>query len=42
MAGFSNAESIEDFKYKLNSLTEKLNRTTKNLNQTPNRTEAAA
>jgi hypothetical protein len=42
MADFSNAESIEDFKHRLNSLTEKLNRTTKNLNQTPNSTEAAA
>ena len=34
MASFSNNESIEDFKLRLNSLTEKLNRTTKNLNQT--------
>jgi prefoldin subunit 5 len=35
MANFSNDESIEEFKQRLNSLTEKLNNTTKNLNQTP-------
>jgi hypothetical protein len=35
MTGFSSTESLEDFKLRLNSLTEKLNKTTKNLNQTP-------
>ena len=28
MAGFNNAESLEEFKHRLNSLTEKLNKTT--------------
>ena len=39
MTGFSNAESPEEFKHRLNSLTEILNKTGKNLNQTPNKTE---
>jgi hypothetical protein len=42
MANFSNDESIEEFKSRLNSLTEKLNRTGKNLNQTPNKPEEVA
>jgi exonuclease VII small subunit len=33
MEGFENVESFEEFKYRLNSLTEKLNKTSKNLNQ---------
>jgi hypothetical protein len=41
MTGFSDAESNEDFKLRLNSLTEKLNRIHRNLIQAPNRTEAA-
>jgi hypothetical protein len=42
MAGFSNSESLEDFKHRLNSLTEKLNKTDKNSNQAPNKTKAVA
>jgi exonuclease VII small subunit len=33
MEGFENVESFEEFKHRLNSLTEKLNKTSKNLNQ---------
>ena len=42
MAGFSNAESPEEFKHRLNSLTEKLNKTTKNTDQTSHEIEAVA
>ena len=33
MAGFNNGESPEEFKHRLNSLTEKLNKTDKKPNQ---------
>ena len=39
---FNNAESTEEFKHRLNFLTEKLNKTTKNLNQTPNKPKEIA
>ncbi len=42
MTGFSNAESIEEFKLRLNSLTEKLKNTHKNSGQAANKTEAVA
>ena len=41
MTGFSGNESPEEFKLRLNSLSEKLNRIHRNLIQDPNRTEAA-
>ena len=42
MAGFDKAESLEEFKHRLNSLTEKLNKTTRNLNLAPNKPEEVA
>ncbi len=42
MAGFSNSESSEEFKHRLNSLTEKLNKTDKNSQQASNKTVAVA
>ncbi len=42
MTAFSNTESPEEFKHRLNSLTEKLNRIHRNLDQAPNRTEEVA
>jgi len=41
MTGFNEIESPEEFKLKLNSLSEKLNRIHRNLSQAPNRTEAS-
>jgi predicted DNA-binding protein len=42
MTGFSSTELPEEFKQRLNSLSEKLNRINGNLDQSPNNTEAAA
>jgi hypothetical protein len=42
MSDFNNAESLEDFKHRLDSLTEKLNKITKNLNQAPNKNKEVA
>jgi hypothetical protein len=42
MAGLNNVESPEEFKHRLNSLTEKLNKTDKNKDQAPNKTVADA
>jgi len=42
MAGFSNTEPLEEFKLRLNSLTEKLNKTTKNIDQAIHKIEAVA
>ena len=40
MADFDSAESIEEFKFRLNSLTERLNRINKNFDQASNKIEA--
>jgi hypothetical protein len=40
MVGFSNSESPEDFKHRLNFLTEKLNKTDKTSDRAPNKTKA--
>jgi signal transduction histidine kinase len=42
MGAFNNAESLEDFKHRLNSLTEKLNKTNKNTDQASHKIEAVA
>jgi hypothetical protein len=42
MEGLDKAESIEEFKHRLNSLTEKLNKTDKNRGQKSNETGTAA
>jgi hypothetical protein len=42
MADFNNAESIEEFKHRLDSLTEKLNKADKNSNQASNKTVVVA
>ena len=39
---FSNDESTEEFKHRLNFLTEKLKKTTKNRSQTPNKPKELA
>jgi hypothetical protein len=41
-AGFSNAESPEELKQRLNSLANKLNKTDKNSGQPPNKTKIQA
>jgi hypothetical protein len=42
MAGFKNAESIEEFKHRLNLLTEKLSKIHKDADQASNKTEEVA
>jgi hypothetical protein len=42
MEAFSNTESLEQFKHRLNSLTEKLNKTDKNRGQESNGTGTVA
>jgi hypothetical protein len=42
MEGFSNAESLEEFKNRLNSLTEKLNKTDKNMERASNKIKVVA
>ena len=42
MVALKKAESPEEFKHRLNSLTEKLNKTGKNTNHTSNKTMAVA
>jgi hypothetical protein len=42
MAGFNNAESLEEFKHRLNSLTGKLNKVHKDSDQAPNTIEGVA
>ena len=42
MAGFYNAESLAEFKHRLNSLTEKLSKFHKDSDQGTNKTEAVA
>jgi hypothetical protein len=42
MEAFNNAESIEEFKHRLNSLNEKLNKTDKNRGQASNGTVTVA
>ena len=42
MVSFNNSESPEEFKHRLNSLTEKLNETNKNLDHALSRVKAVA